>query len=85
MNKWLTKEIIKLMKKRGRSITNIEINERSVYSGSIPIIEVEFTDVDSGIFFSEQILINTEADSFEDILNDVELEIESFLKREGIA
>ena len=52
MNKWLTKEIIKLMKKRGRSITNIEINERSVYSGSIPIIEVEFTDVDSGISVS---------------------------------
>ena len=43
MNKWLTKEIIKLMKKRGRSITNIEINERSVYSGSIPIIEVELS------------------------------------------
>lgn len=85
MNKWLKNEIKKLMEKRNRSIKDIKINERSVYSGSIPIIEVDFTDVDSDIFFSGQIIINTEKDSFEDILKDIDMEIESFLKQEGIA
>lgn len=85
MNQWLTREIKKLMEKKNRRITDIELRETSVYSGSIPIIEVEFRDVESGVFFSEQVIINTEADSFEDILKDVEMEIDAFLKREGIA
>lgn len=85
MNQWLTREIKKLMEKKNRRITDIELRETSVYSGSIPIIEVEFRDVEPGVFFSEQVIINTEADSFEDILKDVEMEIDAFLKREGIA
>lgn len=85
MHQWLTKEIEKLMEKRNRSITDIEFREHSVYNGSVPIIEVEFRDVESGILFSEDIIINTKKDSFEDILKNINMEIESFLKREGIA
>lgn len=84
MNQWLTREIKKLMEEKNRSITDIKFRETSVYNGSIPIIEVEFRDVESGVFFSEQVIINTEADSFEDILKDFKMEIDSFLKREGL-
>lgn len=84
MNQWLTREIKKLMEEKNRSITDIEFRETSVYNGSVPIIEVEFRDVESGVFFSEQVIINTEADSFEDILKDFKMEIDSFLKREGL-
>lgn len=84
MNQWLTREIKKLMEEKNRSITDIEFRETSVYNGSIPIIEVEFRDVESGVFFSEQVIINTEADSFEDILKDFKMEIDAFLKREGL-
>ena len=85
MNKWLTREIEKLMEEKNRRITDIEISERSVYNGSVPIIEVEFRDVNTGILFSEDVIVDTKKDSFERILNDVDMEIESFLKREGIA
>lgn len=85
MNKWLTREIEKLMEEKNRRITDIEINERSVYNGSVPIIEVEFRDVESGILFSEDVIVDTKKDSFERILKDVEMEIDSFLKREEIA
>lgn len=84
MNQWLTREIKKLMEEKNRSITDIEFRETSVYNGSVPIIEIEFRDVESGVFFSEQVIINTEADSFEDILKDFKMEIDSFLKREGL-
>lgn len=85
MNQWLTREIKKLMEEKNRSITDIEISERSVYNGSVPIIEVEFRDVNTGILFSEDVIVDTKKDSFERILNNVDMEIESFLKREGIA
>lgn len=85
MYKWLTREIEKLMEEKNRRITDIEISERSVYNGSVPIIEVEFRDVNTGILFSEDVIVDTKKDSFERILNDVDMEIESFLKREGIA
>ena len=85
MNQWLTREIKKLMEEKNRSITDIEISERSVYNGSVPIIEVEFRDVESGILFSEDVIVDTKKDSFERILKDVEMEIDSFLKREEIA
>lgn len=85
MNQWLTREIEKLMEEKNRRITDIEISERSVYNGSVPIIEVEFRDVDTGILFSEDVIVDTKKDSFERILKDVEMEIESFLKREEIA
>lgn len=85
MNQWLTREIKKLMEEKNRSITDIEISERSVYNGSVPIIEVEFRDVETGILFSEDVIVDTKKDSFERILNNVDMEIESFLKREGIA
>lgn len=84
MNKWLKNQIVKLMEKRDMSISDIEINERFIYD-SVPYIEVDFRIVESDIFFTGQVIINTEKDSFEDILNDIELEIESFLKQEGIA
>lgn len=85
MNQWLTREIKKLMEEKNRSITDIKISERSVYNGSVPIIEVEFRDVETGILFSEDVIVDTKKDSFERILNNVDMEIESFLKREGIA
>ena len=85
MNQWLSREIEKIMEGKNRRITDIEINERSVYNGSVPIIEVEFRDVESGILFSEDVIVDTKKDSFERILKDVEMEIDSFLKREEIA
>lgn len=85
MYEWLSNKIKKLMDERGRSITDIEFREHSVYNGSVPIIEVEFRDVESGILFSEDVIINTKKDSFEDILKNINMEIKSFLKREGIA
>lgn len=85
MNQWLTREIKKLMEKRNRSITDIEFRETSIYNGSIPIIEVEFRDIESGILFSEKVYIDTQKESFEDILKEVDMKIESFLKQEGIA
>lgn len=85
MYKWLSNEIKKLMDERDRSITDIEFREHSVYNGSVPIIEVEFRDVESNILFSENVIIDTMKYSFEDILKDIDMEIKSFLKREGIA
>lgn len=85
MYKWLSKEIKKLMDERGRSISDIEFREHSVYNGSVPIIEVEFRDVESGILFSEDVIVDTQKESFEDILKEVDMKFESFLKLEGIA
>lgn len=89
MHNWLEYEIKKLMQKKGRSIKDIEINEspinENIAYGSIPIITIDFTDVESGIFVSCQVVIDTKKDSLEDILRDIKWEIESFLKREEIA
>lgn len=85
MYKWLSNEIKKLMDERGRSISDIEFRETSIYNGSVPIIEVEFRDIESGILFSEKVYIDTQKESFEDILKEVDMQIKSFLKQEGIA
>lgn len=88
MHNWLEYEIKKLMQKKGHSIKDIEINEspinENIAYGLIPIITIDFTVVESDIFVSCQVVIDTKKDSFEDILRDIKWEIESFFKYEGV-
>lgn len=89
LNKWLKKKelkkgIIALMKKRGMSITDIEIDEGSI-DNPISYIQVDFKVVEPDVFFSKHIVINSKTYSSQDILRSIDWEIESFLKHKEIA
>ena len=87
MHNWLKNEITKLMEKRNKSITDIKIKEKPIDNGFILIINIDFTDIDSGSLRSEDIIVPvyTKIDSFKDILNNIENQINYVIKKEEIA